>query len=62
MSIDANQILELEKVWTQKVKEIWESFAKENLGYESITAGPPDCFDSGDNHSYCWACPWQHEC
>ena len=62
MSFDANQIIEKEKIWTKRVRETWEAFAKENLGLTSIEAGPPACFETGDGHSYCVACPWYRDC
>lgn len=52
----------LEKIWKEMAKETFVVFAKENLGYDPERGGPPDCVGTGDNHDFCWLCPYVDDC
>lgn len=63
MPYDESKIPEYKKAWNKIAEEAFDKFVRENMGYLDI--GFPTCYQQGDppdNFSYCWLCPYHHDC
>jgi|GEM_PF-1555890 len=59
MPYDETKIPEYEKIWAEMLKKTFDTFIEENIG---LRPGLPECHGSGNNHSYCSACPFLDTC
>jgi hypothetical protein len=52
---------ELDKKWSEMLRETFDRFIRENVGYKEGTPYPV-CFGSGDNQPRCTACNLRSNC
>ena len=52
---------ELEKKWNAMMKQTFDRFVTENIGFKPAET-TPECFGSGDARPWCKYCPYQSGC
>lgn len=62
MSYDPKKWPEYDKIWNERLDELWEKFAEEFLGYNPTTKELPLCHGTGDGHDVCDRCDYSSDC
>jgi hypothetical protein len=53
----------LEQMWEETLKEAFDSFIEENIGYKTGEEGEqPACYGTGDEKKFCLICPYVQSC